>query len=47
MLADYEVTSAVVLFEEVDDLILGIDWLAATTAGGRLLRISSKSMERL
>ena len=27
MLADYEVTAAVVVSEEVDDLILGIDWL--------------------
>ena len=28
MFADYEVTAAVVVFEEVDNLILGIDWLA-------------------
>ena len=27
LLADYEVTAAVVVSEEVDDLILGIDWL--------------------
>ena len=27
MLADYEVTAAMVVSEEVDDLILGIDWL--------------------
>ena len=27
MLTDFEMTAAVVVFEEVDDLILGIDWL--------------------
>ena len=47
VLAGYEVTAAVVVSEEVDDLILGIDWLGAIASAGRALKISSNSMEGL
>ena len=33
LLADYEVTAAVVVFKEVDDLILGINWLGRHRCG--------------
>ena len=38
-MSEHEVTAAVVVSEKVDDLIMGIDWLAVTAAGGRSHRI--------
>ena len=46
MSAGHEVTAAVVVSEEVDDLILGLDWMSSLAAGGRSLRIPSVDIVR-